>query len=401
MRTYRELFAVREFTALFLTRCLAIGSMSLASLALGTVTYQATGSAVLTGLSLFGGPLISLIGSATVLGASDSIRPMTAYLLVALTGLVAHSLQAIPGMPWQLRFVILAFPYLIGSVTGGTTPRLLAAILGTDGFILGRSTLNAAVGLFQIVGFGAGGLLLVALSPGELFLIAAVTDVVLLVAVIIGIRDRPALVERAGAREVVRRTRSINRELLTSPRTGPVYLTMWIPSGLIVGCEALFVPYSTHAGFLFAVTAAGMLLGDITVGRFLSPAVRDRAIGPLRLLLSVPYLLLFLDPPLGVVLAVGFCSAIGYTASLPLQDRLLHLTGEERRGQVFGLAMNGLMIGQAAGAILAGLLVVWLPVHTTMGVLAVASTVVTLALSRGLSRSAGVGLRPEERTPAR
>lgn len=301
-------------------------------------------------------------------------------------------------MPWQLRFVILAIPYQVGSVTGGTTQRLLAAILGTDGFILGRSTLNAAVGLFQIVGFGTGGLLLVALTPGQLFLIAAAIDVVLLIAVVVGIKDRPALVERGGAREVVRRTKTINRELLTSSLTGPVYLTMWIPSGLIVGCEALFVPYSTHAGFLFAVTAAGMLLGDITVGRFLSPAVRDRAIGPLRLLLALPYLLLFLDPPFALVLAVGFCSAIGYTASLPLQDRLLHLTGEERRGQVFGLAMNGLMIGQAAGALLAGLLVEWLPVHTTMGVLAVASTAVTLVLGPGLRRSAGVGLKPEPAT---
>lgn len=48
-----------------------------------------------------------------------------------------------------------------------------------------------------------------------------------------------------------------------------VYLAMWLPNGLIVGCEAVFVPYSPdHAGVLLAFAAAGMLAGDVVTGRF-------------------------------------------------------------------------------------------------------------------------------------
>ena len=71
----------------------------------------------------------------------------------------------------------------------------------------------------------------------------------------------------------VRRTREVNRALLGSPVIRPLYLAMWVPNGLIVGCEALFVPFAgERAGYLFAVTAAGMLLGDVFVGRFRAPA---------------------------------------------------------------------------------------------------------------------------------
>ena len=43
-----------------------------AGLALGTIVHEETGSALLTGLSMFGGPLVALLASAFLLSASDS-----------------------------------------------------------------------------------------------------------------------------------------------------------------------------------------------------------------------------------------------------------------------------------------------------------------------------------------
>lgn len=384
MHTYRALFAHSEFRALFGVRCLTIAAASMASLALGTITYDETGSAVLTALSLFGGPLLTLVGSMTVLGASDVLRPRTALLAAALAAVVAAGLQAVPGLPWQARFAILAIPYLVASATAGATIRLLTQLVGDDGFVLGRSTLNVAVGAFQIMGYGAGGLLLTWFSAGDLFMIAAAAGVLGVATIWLGIADHPAPPVTTG---LVRRTRTVNRRLLASPITRPLYLCLWVPNGLIVGCEALFVPLTDHAGYLFAATAAGMLTGDVGVGRFVRRQLRDRLVEPLRLLLAVPWLLLFLDPSLGVILAVGYCSGIGYSASLPLQDRLLHATGERDRGQTFGLATNGMLIGQSVGALFGGLLATWLPTHTAMGVLAALSVAVTLALTPGLRRS--------------
>ncbi|WP_323100365.1 MFS transporter [Intrasporangium sp. YIM S08009] len=402
MQTYRQLFAVREFRVLFLVQCLNIGSYSVASLALGTITYAATGSPVLTALSMFGAPLMRIVGQALFGSGSDLVRPRTALVLVTATTLATDLLQAIPGLPWGWRFVLLAVGPLITSALGGSMMALVSDILPPDGFILGRATMNIAVGGMQIVGYGIAGLLLIRFTTTQLFLGAATALFVAVLLLRLGLSDHPP--RHAGV-SVVNRTREVNRRLLGSRVVRPIYLTLWVPNGLIVGCEALFVPFAgERAGYLFAVTAAGMLIGDVVVGRFLSIPVRDRLIGPLRLLLAVPYLAFFVVPSLPLAAALAFVASAGYSASLPLQERLVTHTDAEARGQVFGLQGTGLMVGQAVGALLGGAVASALGVGPdaaarAMGVMAVASVVVSVALTPGLRRSSPdltPGRRPSE-----
>jgi hypothetical protein len=128
--------------------------------------------------------------------------------------------------------------------------------------------------------------------------------------------------------------------------------------------------HGSLAGWLFASTAAGAMAGDLVVGRFVPPGWRDQ-----------------FTPPAAAV-ALGFLAATGYAASLPLQDRLIRHTDDAVQGQVLGLHMNGMMTGQAIGALLAGTVASFLPPATAMGTMAAASTAVTLLLVPGLRRSA-------------
>jgi predicted MFS family arabinose efflux permease len=390
VKTYRQLFAVRAFRVLFLVQCINIGSYAVASLALGTITFAATGSPVLTALAMFGAPLMRIVGQTLFGSGSDLVRPRTALVLVFTTTMVTDLLQALPGLAWGWRFALLAVGPLITSALGGSMMALVSDILPPDGFILGRATMNIAVGGMQIVGYGVGGLLLISFTTTQLFLGAAAALFVAVLLLRLGLSDHPP--RHAGA-SLVRRTREVNRALLGSRVIRPLYLTMWVPNGLIVGCEALFVPFAgERAGYLFAVTAAGMLLGDVVVGRFLAVAVRDRLIGPLRLLLAVPYLGFFLVPSLPYAASLAFVASVGYSASLPLQERLVSHTDGQARGQVFGLQGTGLMVGQALGALLGGAVAAALGVGPTaaahaMGAMAVASVVVSITLTPGLRRS--------------
>lgn len=390
MRTYRELFGVAEFRAVFGVRCLAMAAAAVGSLALGTITYAATGNAVLSGLAMFGGPLVRVVTSWFLLSASDLLRPRQALLLVAAVTMVANGLQAIPGLPWGARFVILALPWVAMSATGGATVALVADILPEGSFVFGRATLNIAIGGMQIVGYGLGGVLLVALSTSELFLVAAGASALAILLVAVGVGDHPP---RSAAGSLVRRARRVNGSLLRSPLVRPIYLAAWIPNGLVVGCESLFVPLAgSRAGYLFAATAAGMLLGDVVVGRFVPSRVRDRLVEPLRFLLAAPYLLFLLGPPLGVGVVLGFVASAGYAASLPLQDRLVRNTEPTIRGQVLGLNSTGMMAMQAVGALVAGLLAQSLgggaaAAATTVGLVGCASLATTALLIPGLRRS--------------
>jgi hypothetical protein len=394
--TYRSLFAIREFRVLFANRCFVVISVAASGLALATITYQATRSAVLSGLSLFGGPLVSLVVSQLLLASSDRVRPRTALICQMAALLVCDALQLLPGMPWQARFGLLAIPYAVNAMFAGTRWVLTREIVPDGSYILARSTMNLAEGM-QVVGYGVGGLALLWLSPRSLFGFAALADLVALASVRLGIRARPARTARGSGTGMVRRTAAVNRRLLSSPVTRPLYLALWVPNGLIVGCESLFVPYghsgSGHGavtGWLFAATAAGAMAGEVLVGRFVPPGTRDRFIGPLRLLLAVPYLLFFLAPPVPVAVPLGFLASAGYAASLPLQDRLIRHTDDAIQGQVLGLHVNGMLLWQALGALIAGTVAAWLPPAAAMGTMAAASTAVTLLLVPGLRRSAPV-----------
>ena len=386
--TYGQLFALPEFRVLFANRCLVMISVASSSLALGTIMFESTGSALLSALSMFGGPLVALVVSQLFLGLSDTLRPRTGLMLQMAAPLIANALQAVPGMPWQARFALLAIPYAVNAMLSGTQWVVLRDIMSGSSYALGRSTLNLAVGGMQVVGYGIGGVALVWLSPQTLFMVAAVVNLLSLLTVRFGIKGRPA--PGRTSEGLVARTRRVNRLLLGSRVTRPLYLAGWVPNGLIVGCEALFVPYGhgSLAGYLFAAGAAGMMLGDLGAGRFLTISQRDRLIGPLRYLLAVPFLVFWFSPPAPVAVAAVFIASVGYAASLPLQERLISHTTDDIQGQALGLQSQGMMIGQALGAGVGGAIASFLSPGHTMGVLATASLLVTLALTRGLRRSA-------------
>ena len=97
-------------------------------------------------------------------------------------------------------------------------------------------------------------------------------------------------------------------------------------------------------------------------------------------------------PALAPAAALGFLASAGYSASLPLQERLISRTSPEVRGQVLGLNSTGLLAMQGIGAVLAGLLTQRLhggsaAATTAIGLMGCASLTVTVALIPGLRRT--------------
>jgi predicted MFS family arabinose efflux permease len=199
-----------------------------------------------------------------------------------------------------------------------------------------------------------------------------------------GLRDRaPRRVARTGLAETWRG----NRTLLAQRRTRPLLLALALPNALIVGCEALFVPYAgPRAGWLLAAGAAGMMTGDLVVGRFLTRNGRRAAARWLRLLLAVPFLGFAFDLPLGVLCGLVAIGSSGYSASLAQQEVLVDLTPVELRGQVLGLESALRMTMFGITAIAAGAVADLTAAAPTMTGFAAASLLVSIVLSRPLAR---------------
>ncbi|MGW1542224.1 MFS transporter [Streptomyces sp. NPDC002309] len=382
MRTYQELFRTPEFTSLFATSALSVAASTVSGLALGTLVHSATGSPLLSALAMFGPSLAQVVGAATLLSAADRLRPRAAMTGLALIFAVATGVQAVPGLPVWAVFAVLAAEGLIASVGGGVRFGLLNEILTKDGFLLGRSVLNMAVGTLQICGYALGGVLVALLSPRGALLVGALLHVAAAAATRLGLTDRPP---RAVGRPSAAATWRVNARLWSSTPRRYVYLALWVPNGLVVGCESLYVSYAPgYAGLLFACAALGMLVGDTLAGRFLPPRWRERLGAPLRLLLAAPYLVFFLEPGPSVALVAVTLASVGFAASLLLQERLMRLTPDELSGQALGLHSSGMLTLQGVGALLAGTIAELTTPGTAMTVMAAASVAVTLVLAPGL-----------------
>lgn len=382
MRTYRELFRIPEFTPLFAGASLQVGAGTMTGLALATIVYTKTGSPLLSSISMFGPMFAQVFGGLFLLSLVDRVRPRRAIVSLAVVYAVSTAVLALPVMPvWGLLLVVLS-EGLLTSVGGGFRWGVMNDILPDGAYVLGRSVFNIAVGVMQIVGFAVGGALVALVSARGALVLAASMYVVAASVTRVGLSERAP---RATGRASVRTTWAVNRELWSLRARRATYLALWVPNGLVVGCESLFVPYAPDAaGVLFVAAALGMLAGDLTAGRLLPAHLRPRVITPLRVLLALPFLLFPLGLPLPVAAAAVVVAAVGYGAGLLLQERLVDMTPDRIRGQALGLHGTGLMSFQAVGAGIAGSVAQVVPVADAMGVMAVLSLLVSAALTPGL-----------------
>ncbi|MGW1430326.1 MFS transporter [Streptomyces sp. NPDC002431] len=387
MRTYRELFRTPQFGPLFAVGAVQVAATTMSGLALATLVYAATASPLLAAVSMFGSSLAQVIGAALLMSAADRLPPRAATTGLSLVFALATAVLAVPGLPLPAAFAIILGQGVVAAVGGGVRYGLLNEVLPKDGYLLGRSVLNMCTGLTQIGGFALGGLLVAAVSARGALLVAAALYLAGAAVARLGLARRPP---RASGRPTPAETWRINAVLWSSGPRRRTYLALWVPNGLVVGCESLFVPYApAHAGLLFACAALGMLVGDTVAGRFVSGrAWRGRLATPLQLLLAVPYLLFVVRPALPLASALAALASVGFAASLLYQERLMELTPDEFTGQALGLHSSGMLTLQGVAAALAGSLAQWASPAAAMTAMAGASLAVTLALSAAGRRAA-------------
>jgi hypothetical protein len=235
--------------------------------------------------------------------------------------------------------------------------------------------INVSVGAMQIVGFAASGTIIAALGTARALAVAAALMALCALVIRLGLRPRAP---RGSSRAGITATWRGNMALLSSRFTRPLLLGNWTANGLIVGAEAMFVPYAGDTGaVLFVAAAVGMLIGDIVVGRWVSAQWRARQVNAMQALLAVPYLVFIIDPGLWVGAIAITVASFGYAGTLGQQQRLVDAVTDEQRGQAFGLDACGRMTFQAVGAALVGALAEVTGAATAMTLGALASLLVT------------------------
>jgi len=389
--SYRDVFAIGEFRALFASFGALIIGDSIRMLGLSVLVYTSTGSPLLAALAYVSGFLPNALGGSFLLALADRWRPRTLIVGYDMLRLGVTVVLAVGVLP-PLGMVALVFAAgTFAPVAMAARTALLPDLLDGDAYVLARSLLTIAAGGTQVVGFAAGGLLLTLVGPHGALWLAAATCPVAVGLVQLGLADRPA--RRAAQAGAVCETWRVNRHLLADRRVRGLLLAQWLPGALMVGAEGAIVPYASAlgapsaAGVLLMAAAIGMLSGDLVVGRFVRPDRREALTPWLAALLGVPLLGFVLTPAPALAAALLAAATFGFAYHLGLARRFLIAVPENSRGQAFGLASTGIMTLQGLAVAGAGALGELAVPGVVVAVAGVASLAATVALRHQLAPS--------------
>jgi predicted MFS family arabinose efflux permease len=184
--------------------------------------------------------------------------------------------------------------------------------------------------------------------------------------------------------------------LLADRTVRGLLLAQWLPAWFVASAESLIVPYTGSlgrsvggAGLLLAAVPAGMVIGEVLVGRFCPPGWRRRLAFPLVAGMGAPLLVFLLRPALPLAGACLFVSGFGFAYQLGIQQAFLASVPDRLRSQAFGLNSTGGMGGQGLLPSVAGGLAAVLGAGPAMAIAGVATLLAALALRGPLTGRRG------------
>ena len=151
---------------MFLADIVSMLGNVVAEVALTVLVYEQTRSPALAASVMALAFLPYLLGGVLLGAAADRLPARRVLVVCDLLSAALVAAMVIPGMPVAALLGLLFANGLLAPVYGGVRSAVLPDVLPPGpGYILGRSMMRMVAQSAQIVGFGAGGLLLAVVSP--------------------------------------------------------------------------------------------------------------------------------------------------------------------------------------------------------------------------------------------
>jgi MFS family permease len=377
--TFREIFSVREFRALYLATTLSWVGDYAAKAAVTVLVYRQTNSAVITAATFaisylpwaLGGPLLTALAERrphrTTMVFCDAFRAV----LIALV--------ALPREPVPVMLALLFLTAMFTPPFEGSRSATMPAILPGEKYVLATSVMNSSSQGSQILGYLLGSAVAVSTPRGAL-LADAVSFAVSGALILFGTRWRPAVVDPRRRGHLVREAgagialvfrgrvlRAIAVLILTSvPFAMP-------PEGLAAVWAASLEHDPARRGVAQAIIMIGSPLGLLIAGllltRLVSPYTRTRLVRPLAVLGPLCMVPALFNPSAPVVALLACCAGICYAGLLPTANGLfVQALPVGYRARAFGVMQTGLQLLKGASVLFTGWLASYFPLPGVVGI---------------------------------
>ncbi len=368
--TFRDIFGLAEFRALWLAQLLSVAGDQLARVAMTVLVFDRTHSALWTALTYAVTFLPWIIGGLALSGLADRLPrrqvmvtcDVARMLLVCLMALV--SLKAPPGIALWIMVMLLFVVTLLDSPFKSARSAMMPDVLPGERYVLGTAITQTTLQVGMVSGFAVGGVVVAAVGVRAALLADAATFAASAALVRLWVRQRPVAAHPvAGTRSQLAELAAGVRLVFGHRRLRTLMLLGWlvafyvVPMGLAAPYGASFhtsLPIPISTGLVFAAGPLGTALGSVVLGRIVPRAARQRLMGPLAVAACGLLVLCGLQP--GMVAALLIIAGSGACASYQLAANAAFVTTvpPERRGQAFGLANGGMQVTQGLWIIVAG-----------------------------------------------
>jgi MFS family permease len=345
--TFRDVFAVAEFRALWMAQLLSVIGDQLARVALTVLVYDRTRSALLAAVTFMVSVVPTFVGGITL--ACDLAR--CALVLVMI----------IPGISLAGLVLLLFLVTLVGAPFTSARAAVYPDVLTGERYVMGTAVTLTTSQFAQVLGFAAGGAVAGFFGTRWSLVIDAATFAASALIVRTWVRSRPA--PAADGHHETSRLAGIvagARLVFALPELRRPMLFGWLaafynaPEGVVTPLARDLHGGAAAVGVILAATALGETAGAIVFSRFVAPPARLRLMGPLAVGACAFLVLFFWQPGLPGSLLILVASGLCASYQIAANAAFVNAAPQERRSQAFGLAQGGMSLGQGIVLILAG-----------------------------------------------
>jgi predicted MFS family arabinose efflux permease len=394
--SFRDVFAVREFRALWASQVMSAGGDRLALVALTLLVYDRTRSPLLSAIAFASGTLPYIAGALFLSSLADRYPRRTVMVLADAARVVLVAAMLVPGMPLAALIALLYLVTAIQPAFDAGRSAIIRDIVTKETFPLAAGVLQSTFRTLIVVGAVAGGVLVAAVGARWALGLDAGTFLASGVLLQAGLKPRPAAAQSSRQPGALASLTGGIRLVFGDKHLRTLMLLGWLVA-LYELPEGLAAPYAgklgggpVAAGLLIAFSQLGSVLAMPYFTKRIGPLTRLRWMGPMAVCTCLVLVLAVLRPSLAVSMAIFTVSNAFTVYQIAANTAFVERVPNERRAQAFGLASTGLIVGQGAALTAAGAVAEVVP----------PSTVVALAGGLGAIIACGLALSWRRTLPA-
>ena len=394
--SYRSVFAVAEFRALWLSYVLSAGGDRLALVAMPLLVYARSKSPLLAAITFASGFVPYLFGGFFFSGLADRLPRRTVMVGCDVARALLVGVMLLPHLNLGALIALLYLVTLIQPPFDAARSAIVRDIMEADRYPLAAAVLQSTTRVVTVGGAAAGGLVVALFGARPALAADALTFVASALLILLGTHARAAAADASGGENPLAQIVGGARLVFGVPALRTLMCLGWrsafseIPEGLAAPYVGKLGGGAVAAGLLIAFSQLGSAVTTPIFTKKIGPLTRLKWMGPMAVLSCAALIAAIARPGLALSMALFALSNVFTMYQIAANTAFVERIPNERRAQAFGFANAGIVVGQGVAFAIAGAAAEVVP----------PSTVVALSGGLGALIACGLALRWRRMSPA-